>query len=848
MPRTSAPLRRPFASRAAILALGAAACWWIAPALAQEQPDANGDGRDDVTNRRLSNGQPVVLAFNETPVKDLIDFIMQVTGKTVIPDSTILTPNYKVTVVNDIPMSQNEALDQLFVAMYEKRIGVIEGDKWIKMMLRDQITQADAPVIPASMRLANRTDEGVIVNKVFQPRYASAETLQGIIDELRPDDFGTVQIEANTNSIIVLTTLGIAKKMEALIDALDNEGLKETRTFRLNYADAETVAQNIISLFGESASTGSTGGARTPTPGRPTIPGRPGGGAETGGGGSAPGVTPPSVVADTRNNSVTVVADPEVLDRIESLILDEWDRKPIGEVVKLYTIKYRDVIKVRDMLNTFGGGGSASGATGGQGRVIQPGGAQAGGEGSGGTTRLSNLYSFEADTSANQLIAIAKTDVSFDLIDSIIEKLDQPGDADMPLYVELKHADAEELAQEINILYSPDGIRQDIRGRAQGLEEFESLGEASTDTGTTGGTTGGGTTQDNTISFWWQLNRPDATVGPVSSVIGRVRVMPVYRTNAVMVLGAPHYKNHVAQLIDQLDRPGRQVLITAVIAEVQLDDALSLGLRWGRADTFGSQDNQIGGSGSIEATENDILSSIFDTSVLNVDVDIAAVLNLLKTESNVRILSQPRIFTADNEQANFLDGQDIQFVEDSISDIQTGNLNQSFEFRTVGIVLSVRPRITVNRDVDMEVALELSSLSPNATAQAGAIIDQRRTTTRVIMKNRQTIVISGILREQESDIKRKIPLLGDIPLLGALFTSTDRGSVRSELIAFITPIVVDNPDELEELNRPMRERGRDLQRSLQEQVDDPDTGEVWDSISSPRQPTADDTSAPGEGG
>ncbi|MCL4211422.1 MAG: hypothetical protein KJZ68_12270, partial [Phycisphaerales bacterium] len=210
--------------------------------------------------------------------------------------------------------------------------------------------------------------------------------------------------------------------------------------------------------------------------------------------------------------------------------------------------------------------------------------------------------------------------------------------------------------------------------------------------------------------------------------------------------------------------------------------------------------------------------------------------------------SQPRVFTHDNEQANFFDGQTIQFIESAITDIQSGNLNQTFEDKQVGIAMSARPRITSNRDVDLLVSLELSSLSPSTTAQGGLIVDRRRTETRVILQDRQTVVLSGILRETESDVKRKVPLLGDIPLFGALFTSLDKTKTRSELIAFITPIVVDNPSDSDAVLDPMRQRGEEMKRPLDQQLKQPGSPEsVWNQPTSGRAATEEPHSGAADG-
>ncbi|MEM7230297.1 MAG: hypothetical protein AAF432_15935, partial [Planctomycetota bacterium] len=258
----------------------------------------------------------------------------------------------------------------------------------------------------------------------------------------------------------------------------------------------------------------------------------------------------------------------------------------------------------------------------------------------------------------------------------------------------------------------------------------------------------------------------------------------------------------VRDLIHYFDRPGRQVMISAIIAEVDLVDDLQLGLRVSAGDiALSNIDNSIGGSGSGSGQETGFLDDLFDTSVLDVNFDANIVLQALAQQTNVRILQEPRVFTADNQEALFFDGQDVPFISNSNTTDQ-GGITQSFDYLPVGVVLNVRPRITSQNDVDMEINLELSSIVPGQTLFGGFIIDRRQTTTQVIIKDQQTIVLSGILKDTESRLTRKVPLLGDIPLLGELFTSRDNTTTTSELLVFITPVVVDNPAANYEMNAP----------------------------------------------
>ncbi|MGI9014609.1 MAG: type II secretion system protein GspD [Phycisphaerales bacterium] len=810
---------------------------FIATALpAQAQNGANGQPveRDPITGRKVHSGDPVYLNFNNVKIEDTIPFITETTGKTVIPARAVMSN--VITVVSERPLTRDEALNLLFVAFLELRVGVVESKDVIRIDTIDELVKRDIPVVGVRERLADRTDDGVIITKIFKPRYTAVGGLGEIFNEMVPD-WADIQVDSTSNSMVAIVSVGLGKRLERMIEEIDQTPLNETRTFELRYADAATIADRILAFYAPEESAGGGGGGNRNQNvqfqgGRRVVQDTAGSGGGAGGtsvgGGDA--FIPVRAVADTRNNLVTVQGSPELLDEIEKQIRLYWDREfnpEKEEIVKIYEVRYTDAVVVSNVLKeimdqpaTGGGGGRPA---------VQRDGAAAGGGGASagtGSTRLADLYKIEPMPSVNRIVAIAKTSESFGILDGIIAQIDQPGMDIQPMIIELKHADAEELARELNVAFQHVGSNIGLEGRESGLSGF--TGRRSTDAQDQAQNE---TPQQQTVvDFPWQRARPNENEAPVHELIGKVRVMPIFRQNALLIVGAPHYQDRVARMVEQLDRPGRQVLITAVIAEVQLDDLLALGLRWSRGPLGSPRDNQLGAGADFTGTENDFLANFFDTAVLNVNADLNVVLDALDRDSNLRVLSKPRIFTHDNEQANFFDGQDIQFVTNSLTDLQTGNLNNSFEFQQVGITLSTRPRITVNRDIDLEVNLRLSSLAPEATAAGGLIVNLRETRTRVVVEDGQTIVVSGILREAESQITRKVPVLGSIPLLGALFTSVENQTTRSELIAFITPIVVDNPSENDSLNEPFRHRLEDLQRPLKEQLRHPsETDHVWDT-------------------
>ena len=202
------------------------------------------------------------------------------------------------------------------------------------------------------------------------------------------------------------------------------------------------------------------------------------------------------------------------------------------------------------------------------------------------------------------------------------------------------------------------------------------------------------------------------------------------------------------------------------------------------------------------------------------------ILQALDQVTNTRILQQPRIFTTDNKEAKFFDGQDVPFQAGTTA--VAGQATTEYEQIAVGIGVNVRPRITKEKNVSMEIEILLSNVNSNSPLGAGGnpVIDRRQTNTTVTVKNGQTIVISGIRQETEGRKERKVPILGDIPILDLLFSSESEDTVISELVVFVTPIVVDNPDEndvnfneidrrrLEQLSDPMGQRSRILQQKI----------------------------------
>ena len=776
----------------------------------------------------------VHLNLQKQPVDEIIEYIVKWTGKVVMVQEQALLSK-KITVMSESKVPKRKAIELLFQAFKLNDLAVVETNDMIMIDQINDLTRLQPGVVLGpEVDVESMEDDGNIVIKVFQVVEANAQDIYDRIEGNRPD-YVEMTVDVNSNQIIVEGDVGYAKRIGRLIEILDVEPYiaVKVETFRLRYADANTVASLIETLFAPSgtarASSTTARSSSSQQRGRQQTPNR--------------NAQQPAIEVGTSQqltvtvleptNSITVRAEPDIIKEIGLLLDTAWDVAPSreGEIFRIYDLLYTDPIKVKDLLSALlesGSGGSAGGARGQQ-RT------NASAAGSGADVAVANIFRIEAYPDSNRLIVISKSPSNFEWLDQMIERIDQPLSVGMPVNIELKHASAIEVAEILNALLASAGASSSISAPEEGLTGVD-FSVASSDGG---GSTGGAAANQSEITFPWQSNRGGADeAAEVSAIVGKARVVPNASQNSLLVLATPEIQEAVIDIIEDLDRPGRQVMITAVLAEVELGDEFEFGLRFGQgiAPANGNNAVVINGAGNNSSIFEAILDPVFPstfsapgTSILNFGVDATVVLQALDQITNTRILQSPRIFTSDNKEAKFFDGKDVPFQTAAESGGATGgNVVSSFEQIAVGIGVNVRPRITREKNVAMEIEILLSNVDNTGAASPGdnPTIKRRQTNTTVTVKNGQTIVLSGIRTESEGTTKRKVPILGDIPILDLLFSSESEASVVSELVVFVTPIVVDNPDDndvnfneldrkrLEQLSEPLSEGARNLQRRL----------------------------------
>lgn len=310
----------------------------------------------------------------------------------------------------------------------------------------------------------------------------------------------------------------------------------------------------------------------------------------------------------------------------------------------------------------------------------------------------------------------------------------------------------------------------------------------------------------------------DDMVNILKSVVSQdsVSVIADKRTNTLIIKGTPESILKIERLIEKLDQPTKQVYIQAEIVEVSSTDNKELGVEWlwknanGKAKigtNFGIRAIPVKNSETSGSSETSTpfpfpSGSGFGIGVLNADVE--AVLHVLYENNNVNLLSRPRVVTMDNQEAVIEVGDQIPFKK----------LNQfgvtSFEFKDATVQLLVKPHIIDSEYILLEVAPK-ADFQNGFTPDGTPIISTRKASTKVKVKSGQTIVIGGLIRDSLIKNEKKVPILGDIPFLGLLFKSTKSTKVKTELIVFITPIILEDGIETQhfqedfELRKKMRE-------------------------------------------
>src|SRR6185369_13070742 len=292
---------------------------------------------------------------------------------------------------------------------------------------------------------------------------------------------------------------------------------------------------------------------------------------------------------------------------------------------------------------------------------------------------------------------------------------------------------------------------------------------------------------------------------------GKVTITPDKASNSLVIMASPNDYNNLTQVIKKLDRRSKQVFVQVLIAEVSLDKSNDLGVELGvlgggspnsSLTIAGLYDplNSLSTVGGIIATGN---NGALTPNVTAKPLNVTAVLKALDKNGLVNILSTPNILTSDNKEAEINVGENVPFQGAATQ--STFGTTQSVERKDIGINLKIKPQISEGDYVRMDINQEISAVKASKGQAIDLVTTKRSAKTSVVVKDKETVVIGGLIQDSEQETVSKVPLLGDIPLLGWLFKSRTKTRKKTNLMILLTPHIVKDAADLAEMTRIQRQ-------------------------------------------
>lgn len=316
---------------------------------------------------------------------------------------------------------------------------------------------------------------------------------------------------------------------------------------------------------------------------------------------------------------------------------------------------------------------------------------------------------------------------------------------------------------------------------------------------------------------------PPAGIPSAATILeGAVTITADKATNSLIIVASPIDYETIKEVVQKLDIRRRQVYVEAAIVEMSLAKQRELGFEFQAVNpikpgeitaaggtNFGNIGNAVvqgpAGLASMNGLAVGAVKGTFTFKGVEY-LNVGALLRALQTDGDVNILSTPNILTTDNQKAEIMVGENIPFVTGQTQTAATGggSILTSVERKDVGITLKLTPQITSDDNVKLDIYQEISSVTATAGLNpniVGPSTSKRSASTTVVIKDRETMVIGGLIRDNVTTTTSKVPLLGDIPLLGWLFKSKTTKVEKTNLMIFITPYIIKNEEDAADITR-----------------------------------------------
>ncbi len=285
--------------------------------------------------------------------------------------------------------------------------------------------------------------------------------------------------------------------------------------------------------------------------------------------------------------------------------------------------------------------------------------------------------------------------------------------------------------------------------------------------------------------------------------------------NALIVIAEPAQVRTLESIVRQLDQPRSQVLIHAAIVEISGDINEALGVQWGAKSGSASGGISFTGAGISLPGFNDTKTTLPDGAVVRLGSDrFGALVSALASNTRNNVLSTPSLLTLDNQEAEILVGQNVPFKSGSYQPSGTGN-DKPYTTVTrhdIGIKLKIRPHINDGATLRLQVEQENSELAPSSLVTDDLITNKRTLKSTILVDDGEIIVIGGLIKDSIRTQESGVPLLRNIPYLGALFRWNSEKHEKTNLMVFLRPTIVRGKEGLVEVSEERYNRLRELSR------------------------------------
>ncbi len=563
--------------------------------------------------------------------------------------------------------------------------------------------------------------------------------------------FGSIAAVPNASAVVITENTSLIRKLIDLKKEIDKPGsVQATRFIKVQYADVTEIAETISELVSAQQEGQKTAGVqRAGAPGANAAPAANGAPAGTPGAETAGEDTPVQIVPDPRTNRIFVMGRPVDLLFVEGLVrefdVETSEKNFLRRKLKFLTVSEFLPIAGDALTRAFSGTGGEGGQGGTQG-------------GPGGQNANRPQAQQRQDTAATS--------------------------------------------------------------RNSGGRNSSMGGNSSGSGGSFGGGGGGG------------LSDPSVSTAPESVLVGRTLLVADNITNSVVVQGPPAGLEIVERLIDQLDTKPDQVLISCVFGQLGISDGWSFGMDYVR--TLKGDVAGRGGSGGFAnplrlgaetisgGSASTVIPAGFNAGNLPSDAGLQvygligntlhAYLNAKQEDSNFKVLSRPTIFTANNQKGSIVSGTRIAVPTNSYSYANSSGPSTNFEYQDVALKLEVIPLVNSNNEITLKIYLTSDDVGEDRSVGTGENayeipdILNRELITTVTVPNNETVVLGGLITESTKDNRSGIPILNRIPGIGPLFGTKSKDKSESELIVFIQPSIVRDPQTMNEAQGDMDRR------------------------------------------